>query len=243
MANNNKKVKWIVPTTVFGIIAIVVFIYLFGLTKPPGCFRFDDGTTQKWTLDQLYDTNSKPPAKVKTAIPGNPPTYQTYTPFALANHKNIALEAGTGLFLVTDKNVKSTDIYLESPDLSSDSNWQGVNGYSLDLRREFYSPCFDLPKSYFAQLSMIIVPKFDNKEHLIAETDSTGNFMFHEMKLNTPYSLKWTWGNITVDGKVLTHSDYTIKKLRVRFTMPGYLEKGECFYRGGWKIGNVCPVK
>lgn len=239
---NSPKPKWIIA---IGLLLIILGsgIYLMWV-KPPGCFKFNDGTTQNWTLDQLYDTNSTPLKKITTFIPGTPPTYKTYTPFSLANHQNIALEANAGLYLVSDKKVKSADIYFESPDLSKDTNWQNIVGYSIDVRREFYSPCFDTPKSCFAQLQLKMIDTSDNSAHLLAETDKAGKFKFHELKLNTPYPLEWKWGKkLKVGGKFLTSSDYKVEHVRVRFTMPGWIGEGECFYRGKWKIGNVCPVK
>lgn len=246
MANDKKWIGWNKTVTILGLlsIAILVGIYFFARAKPPGCFRFDDGTTQNWTLDQLYDTNSKPPKKITTFVPGTPPTYKTYTPFSLANHQNIALEADASLYLVSDKTVTSSDIYFESPDLSNDLKWQNIVGYSVDVRREFVSPCFDPPNSFFVQLQLKVINMSDKSEHLIAETDKTGKFKFHELKPNTPYPLEWKWGNqLKVGGKLLTSSGYKVKGLRIRFTMPGYISKGECAFRGKWKIGNVCPAK
>lgn len=245
MGNDQKWIGWNKPVTIFGILAIAVLVsaYLFSIAKLPGCFRFKDGTIQNWTLDQLYDTNSN--KKITTFIPGTPPTYKTYSPFSLANHQNIALEATTSLYLVSDKNVKSSDIYLESPDLSKEGNWQNIEGYSIDVRREFFSPCFDPPNSFFVQLQLKIIETSDNSEHLISELDQSGKFKFHELKLTTPYPFKWKWGKELklANDTILTPSDYKVKHVRIRFTMPGWISKGECFFRGKWKIGNVCPVK
>ena len=240
---DSSKLKWIIIV----VLIIGSGIYLFKMMEwgePPGCFKFYDGTTQNWTLDQLYDTKSDPPKKITTFVPGTPPTYKTYTPFSLANHQNIALEANTGLYLVSNKKVKSADIYFESPDLSKDTNWQNIVGYSIDVRREFYSPCGDPPKKFFAQLQLKMIDTSDNSAHLLAETDTAGDWKFHELKLNTPYSLEWKWGKkLEVGGKFLTSSDYKVEHVRVRFIMPGWIGEGECFYRGKWKIGNVCRVK
>ena len=251
MANDKKWIDWNKPITILGLlsIAIVVGIYFLTRTKPPGCFRFDDGTTQKWTLDQVYDSSSNPPKKITSLASGNPPNHVNYTPFTLANHQNIALEAGTSMFLVIDKNVKSADIYLESPDLSNDQKWQNIEGYSIDVRREFTSPLLpDWPSFFHVQLELKVIVMSDNSEHLLSETDKAGKFKFHELKLNTPYSLKWEWGKkLNVGGKSLTSSGYKVKGIRIRYSMPGYVSMkqgvGEYWYRGKWKIGNVCPVK
>ena len=50
--------------------------------KPSGCFKFNDGTTQNWTLDQLYDSDSKPLKKIAA-----------YFLFVLLNSQNLALAA------------------------------------------------------------------------------------------------------------------------------------------------------
>lgn len=245
MTNNVKFINWktLLTTLVIVIVVVIVSTDYFGRVKPPGCFRFDDGTVQNWTLDQLYDTNSDPYVKITTAVPGNPPTYTTYTPFSLANHKNIAIEADSPLYLVVDKNVSSTDFYLESPDLSADKNWQDRTGYSLDIWREFGSPCGNPPDSFFAQLQIKIIDTADNSEHTIAETDQLDNFKFHEIKIQVPYNLTWNWGEeIELSNKVLKTGDYKLKHVRVRFTMPGWISDGECFHRGNWRIGNVCPA-
>jgi len=206
-------------------------------SEPAGCFKFDKGSTQNWTLDQLYDTNSKTLKKVTTLVPGNPPTYQTYTPFTLMNVQNIALEANTNLYLVSDQNVKSCDIYFVSPDLTKDKNWQNISGYSLDVRREFYSPCFDPPNTCFVQLQLKVIDTSDNSEHLFAETiGSSNNWKFHEIKLQKPYHFTWK-------PPFLKDKKYKVKQIRIRCTMPGWISKGECAYRGSWRIGNICPIK
>jgi hypothetical protein len=77
-----------------------------------GGFDFNSGTTQGWTLDQMYVTSSQ----------------TKFTPvigYTLMNSNN-QLSASTGSLLIgrSDQN----DIYLESPDLSSDASWQGIGG-------------------------------------------------------------------------------------------------------------------
>ncbi|OQX83772.1 hypothetical protein B6D60_10090 [candidate division KSB1 bacterium 4484_87] len=222
----------------------ILYIALFKANLGP-CFRFQNATVENWTLDQLYDTNSKPYAKITTFIPGAPPTYKTYTPFSLANFSNLGIAATTSLYLVSGSKVKSADIYLQSPDLSKDKNFQGIVGFSVDVRREFFSPCGDPANSFFAQLQLKIIQKATKTEHLLFEKNKTGGFVFHEIKLATPYPLRWEWGKTIIlnDKTILKQKDYLVKQLRIRFTMPGYISNGECYYRGSWKIGNVCVTK
>ena len=246
MANGDKWIGLKVPLTILGVLAALVLAWftIFKYIKPAGCFLFNDGTTQNWTLDQLYDTYSNPLKKITTIVPGNPPTYKSYTPFTLANYQNIALEADAGFYLVGDQNVKSADIFFVSPDLSTNASWQNLTGFTADARREFTGKCGDPTNSFFVQLQMKIVLTSDKSEHVIAQKDNAGKFVFQEMKLNTPYALSWNWGKqLVVDNKPLAASNYKIKEIKIRFSMPGYVSSGECNYYGKWKIGNVCPVK
>lgn len=87
----------------------------YAIPKPSGCFKFNDGTTQNWTLDQLYDSDSKSFKKVAA-----------YFPFVLFNSQNIALAASVDPLLVLDKTVKKCDIYFDSPDLSSNADGKAL---------------------------------------------------------------------------------------------------------------------
>jgi hypothetical protein len=196
--------------------------------KRSGCFRFDDGTTKNWTLDQLYDAETSPLKKVPA-----------YFPFVLHNSQNLALAASVSPLLVTDPNCNKCDIYFDSPDLSSNADWQGISGYSLDVYRLLASLCGDFEELYRTQLQLVLIDSTDNSEHTFGEYDETNNtFISHPIKLATPYHFVWK-------PSVLSNSKYKVKKLRVRMTMPGYLGPGggECAPRGKWLIGNVCPEK
>jgi hypothetical protein len=196
-----------------------------------GCFGFGDGTTQGWILDQLYDTDAAPLKKVKT-LKGS-----FYAPFILLNHNNIALEANASYYLITDKAVKSCDIYFESPNLANKQYWKNIKGYSIDVRREFYSPCGDPPSKFFVQLQMRLLNTTTQKDTLIAELTQGGTtFIFRDIKLNTPNHFEWK-------PPLLSNPNFKVKQIRVRCVMPGWIADGECAYRGAWKIGNVCPIK
>lgn len=196
--------------------------------KRTGCFRFNDGTTQNWTLDQLYDAEISPLTKVTA-----------YLPFVLHNSQNLALAASVSLLLVTDPNCNKCDIYFDSPDLSSNPDWQGISGFSVDVYRLIGSLCWDFEDLYRTQLQVVLIDTTDNSMHTFGEYDETNNtFISHPIKLATPYHFVWT-------PSVLSDSKYKIKKLRLRMTMPGYLGTGggECAPQGKWLIGNVCPEK
>ena len=191
--------------------------------KIAGCFKFDDGTTQNWVLNQLYDTVTQ-----KQVVP--------YFPFTLANSHSLSLSASVYPLIVTDPSVKQCDLYFESPDLSSDSHWQNIKGYSIDVYRLFSSLCGEAPNSFFVQLQLYVIDTSDNSVHLFAEW-SGGDFVFHDIQLVTPYHFIWT-------PDVLSETKYKVKQVRIRITMPGYLGPGggECACNGQWLIGNVCPI-
>jgi len=239
--------KWGLAVLISGVAIFLIIKLIPGIIsppKPPGCYKFDNGTTQGWTLDQLYIAKPAPktggPQKKVMQIAFHPPyTPQPYTPFMLLNHKNIALEAYAPMYLILDNKVNLTDIYLESPDLSSDPNWQNIVGYSIDIRREFYNPCFGT-KDCTAQLQLRVIDTSDNSPHLFAETEKTATgktkFKFHEIKLNKPYHFVWK-------PSFLSNPKYKVKQVRIRLSMPGYHGVKECWFRGSWKIGNICPEK
>jgi hypothetical protein len=261
--SKDKKWKWVdwdKPVTVLNLIAIFA-LGVFVLTrsgdqssklsssklsppKSPGCFDFNDGTTQGWTLEQLYIAKPAPPPgqqhkKVPSALPKPAGGYYSYSPFALANHNNIALESQASHYLIADKNVQLCDFFFESPDLSNKTEWQNLAGYCLDVRREFFSPCFDPPDTCFAQLQVRLIEKATKKPKIFSETENVGGSdqpKFHEIKLNTPYHFDWK-------DAVFSDPKYTVKQIRIRCTVPGYISMGECAFRGSWKIGNVCPAK
>jgi len=140
--------------------------------------------------------------------------------------------------IVTDKTAKRVDIYFDSPDLSSNADWQGIKGYSVDVYRMFASPCWDFEDMYLTQMQLIVIDTTDNSLHTYGEHN--GDFIFHALKHLTPYHFIWK-------PSVLSDQKYKVKQLRIRMTMPGYMEPtpgfapGECAPKGRWLIGNVCP--
>ncbi|MDZ7265041.1 MAG: choice-of-anchor D domain-containing protein [candidate division KSB1 bacterium] len=207
------------------ILTVLILNFLFFLNYTPfvigaGIFDFNDGTTQGWTLDQMYVTADQ----------------TKFTPvigYTLTNSNNQLL-AYTGSLLIgrSDQN----DIYLESPDLSSNSNWQGISGYSIDITRLLYSPGFgDLPNVFYVQLQLKVIDTADNnKEKLYAEFDGS-NFVFHDIQYyGKLYHFTWqpSW---------LTDTRYKVKKIRIRITGPGE-QPPELWLRGSWNIDNVMAI-
>jgi hypothetical protein len=185
-----------------------------------GLFDFSDGTTQGWTMDQLY-INWNNPVKVTPAIG-----------FTLLNVNN-QLSAGTGALKTgsLDKN----EFYLESPDLSSNPSWQGITGYSLDITRNLQSWCWgDAPNLFFVQLYLKVIDTADgNKEKLFAEYGT--DFIFHDiMKTGHLYHFSWSpsW---------LTGTRYVVKKIRLRIMGQGD-QAPECWLHGDWVIDNVAAI-
>lgn len=228
------KPKWI-----GAIIAIIIAISIAWFLKSqqpdsqPGCYDFADGTVQGWTLDQFYDgnTNFDPQRKFEVAAPGTPanPGLKTGTPFTFRNHQNLSLEANAPSYVVTDPNVKTCDIYFESPILSSNPDWQNTVGYKLDIERDISSPYGDQGNLYNVQLQVRVSGK------LYVESDANGNFIFHQIKAGKGYSLEWK-------PPILSNQQYKIDKVRIRFIMPGYSADIENSYKGSWRIGNICPI-
>ncbi len=216
--NNHNLINWL-SSVIFAFLILLSGIY--PNAPKAQTFNFNDGTTQGWTLDQMYTTSGQ----VKfTPLVG----------YSLSNVSN-TLTASTGSLLIgsTDQN----DIYLESPDLSSNSNWQGIEGYSLDVTRSLYSPCWgDLPNQFYIQLQVKVIDTNDgNKEKLFAEHDGS-NFVFHEI-LTANLLYQFTW-----NASWLNDPRYIVKRICLRITGPGDVAS-ECWYRGGWSIDNITAVE
>lgn len=197
--------------------------------KLAACYRFNDGTTQNWVLDQLYDSKPDPKTNTQKKI-------AAYFPFVLLNSQNIALAASVDPLIVTDPTVMQCDIYFDSPDLSMNADWQGIDGYSLDLYRTLASEGWDSEDLYLTQMNIVLIDTTDNSLHTFGEHN--GDFIFHPIKYKTPYHFIWK-------PSVLSDPKYKVKRLRIRMTMPGYLGPGggELAPKGKWLIGNVCPEK
>jgi parallel beta-helix repeat protein len=183
-------------------------------------FDFNDGTAQGWTLDQMYITS----------------TETKFTPVIGYSLKNFTTELSVYTSSLLIGSSEQNDIFLESPDLSSNTDWQNISGFSVDVKRLLYTPCFgDFANIFFVQLQVRVIDLSDgNKEKLYAEYDGT-SFVFHDIKtFSQLYHLTWntTWLN---DPK------YKVKNVRLRITGPGDV-MAECWYRGSWSVDNVTAV-
>lgn len=234
MGNDFKWIGWDKPETIVSRMALEIEVpkeYL-KLSKP-GTFKFNDGTTQGWTIDQLYDTNDSTMTKIP---PYTDPNTGKFYGFSLSNYQNLGLAAGAYPLIVLGSQAKSLDFYLESPDLLNDQDWKNLEGYSLDLQRNFFSYCAD-PPEYYVQLQARMWDKKQNKMRTFVEWDeSAKQFVFHTIKAFQPYHFVWT-------ADVFTDPDLELRFLRVRFTQPNLTAPGagECLPKGPWLIGNVSP--
>jgi hypothetical protein len=229
--------------------------------QPVGCFRFANGTTQNWTLNQLYGWSQHPTTKKWTRTQLSAFTqYQPWTGFVLSNHHNLALSAYVNKLFVLDPSIAFCDIFFESPDLSTNTQWANVKGYTLDVHRMFFSHWLMInnysnqPPFYTVQLQMYVIKKEKSTGKTLIDT-TTGNPYFlwaecnpttqqqieHPVDYNQNYHLSMQPTQLTTPSKTL---DITLYKVRIRCRMLGYLGAGQGELAGGghWLIGNVCPI-
>lgn len=234
MNGPDKWIDWDKPVTVLSIMAQEMRVpeELYKLLKP-GAFKFDDGTTQGWKIDQLYDTNDPTLTKI---TPYTDPTTKLFYGFTLSNSNNLALAAGAYPLMLPGSKVASLDFYLESPDLISNQDWKNIQGYSMDLQRNFLSLCGD-PPNYYVQMQAKVWDKNQKKMKVFAEWDDKAkNFIFHSVKALQPYHFTWT-------ADVFTDPNLELRFLRIRFTQPNMTApgSGECLPKGEWLVGNISP--
>jgi hypothetical protein len=191
----------------------------------------NDGTTEGWTIDQLYDTNDPTLTKISPyTVPPN-----QFLGFTLGNANSLALSASANPFALPGSTAKSLDFYLESPDLSGRTDWKSLNGYSLDLQRRFFSLCVDPP--HFVQLRARLWDKKKKTIRTYAEWDAKAKqHIFHQIKALQPYHFAWT-------APEFADPNLELRFLRVRFTQPTLAQPGggECLPKGEWLLGNVSP--
>ena len=234
----NDEMKWIgwdKPETVTSNFALEMRVPLdYARLWHPGAFKFNDGTTQGWKIDQLYDTNDAGMTKISAFT--DPTTNQFYG-FTMTNQQNLALAVGAFPLIVAGSTAKSLDFYLESPKLKSNPDWKNPKGFSFDLQRNFLSLCTD-PPLYYVQLQVRMWDKKQKKMRTFAEWDTTGqSFVFHQVQAGKPYRFIWTADDPFADA------DLKVRFLRIRFTQPNLTAPGagECLPKGAWLVGNISP--
>ncbi|MBI5839430.1 MAG: hypothetical protein HZB19_04955 [Chloroflexi bacterium] len=232
---NDKWVDWDKPITLVSTMAQELKISEEKLRLfRRGVFKFNDGTTQGWTLDQLYDTTDKTMTKLS---PFTHPTTGQFFGFTLGNYQNLGLAAsGNPVVVLAGPNVTSIDFYLESPDLLNNQDWKNLNGYSLDMQRNYFSLCGDIG-TYCLQLQVQVWDLGQKVMKIYGEYDAaTKQFVFHKIDAQKPYHLVWT-------ADIFTDPNLQLRFLRLRFTQPNYTTpgSGECLPKGAWLVTNISP--
>jgi hypothetical protein len=197
-----------------------------------GCFFFNDNTTQNWKVFQAYDLDTHIKYEPYVDIGNN------FHGFTLANVNNMGLCAcADNNFYIPTTKLKSYYIYLESPNLDSNPNWQAMSGYSVDVRRTLTAPCGDGP--YYVQLQAAVVNTSGTskarKIRTLAECDENNEFVFHPIKLHQNYHIRWKFEKAKTDAVVYVR----IILVGLYNASPG---QGECVLaKGRWCVANVCP--
>lgn len=195
------------------------------------CFLFDDGTTQGWTINQLYNTDTQ--QKITTKYPNGP--------FELKNYNNIGLEAAimpsNDLPSLSKANIKKCDIYLESPILLNYPSWQKTQGVKFELINKLYSTLCAQAMGY-AQLQVMIVDSTNN-ERLFVESDPTTNAeIMHPIWNLQTYQISWSFN---FQGKI--NIKY-VKQVRIRLTasIPPMNYYMMCGPEGSWVLSGICTI-
>lgn len=234
---NDKWEGWDKPITLVSKMALELripseFLRLY----KPGIFKFNDGTTQGWTIDQIYDTNDSTMTKLSAYT--HPTTGETFD-FKLSNSQNLALAAsGNPVVVLAGPNVTSIDFYLESPDLLNNQDWKNIKGYSLDLQRNYFSRCGPEPANYYFQMQARMWDLGAKEMKIFVEYDAqTNTKIFHPIDAQKSYHLIWT-------ADIFTDPNLQLRHLQLRFTQPyNYTSRGsyECLPKGPWLVGNISP--
>lgn len=195
----------------------------------PGTFDFRDGTTQGWTLLQLYRSTGGPVDSNRVTVwqPGYP-GFAYYTPFSLGNPQRISLMANASSVAVNEAGRPRVDIYFQSPDLSGTASWRGNQGYELDVMRSYDSFCGD-PIGYRVQLQVVVKDNGTGQQRVFADATQ------HRIDYYRNYRLGFR-------SSVFNDARYTVQFLRIRMMMP-WPNRIECGTRGAWYIGNVKPTR
>ena len=234
MGNDEKWIEWNKPETIVSKLATEMRIpeEYFKLSKP-GVFKFNDGTTQGWKIDQFYDSNDP---NMTNIPPYTDPNTNKFYGFSLSNSQNLALAVEAYPLIMPGSKATLLDFYLDSPDLLFNQDWKNIKGYSLDLQRNFFSQCGE-PSVYSVQLQVQMWDKEQKKMKTFGEWDDIAKkHVFHTIKAFQPYHFIWT-------PKQFANPDLELRFLRIRFTLPNLTTPGggECLPKGPWLVGNISP--
>lgn len=237
--NTSKAIipKWVVTVIIllfigFGIYAVILFTSK--RSSEESCFSFNDGTTQGWTLDQLYDIDLNQSQIIKDGKHNTSQVKIPYEPFKFSNNPE-GLLADASVYQVPDSTVNNCMFYFVSPDLSDDPNWQNITGYRFDITRSFTSTTGDwYGNKVFAEI--IVENESGGKEILFENLiDPDKKSYLDILRLDIPYYFQCKPAELS-DGT------YTIKQLRIGCVITGYNYNPYVKFNGSWALTNVCPL-
>jgi len=197
----------------------------------PGAFTFADGTTEGWTLDQMYDCDTEPPVLMK-AFPSAPPANSVFT---LSNYFGLGL-AAEAKFLIGWKSAKMLGFAFVSPDLTGRPGWTTGSGVEIDLYRDYFS-WFNNPNLHLVQLQADFKIK-DGTTKRVVEENKAGAAAYNETKQHQDYHFKWT-------APEFADANHELKRIRVFCKLINMAAQGIglAVHSGGdWRITNVRPV-
>jgi hypothetical protein len=231
--------KWVALILILLIVGFGIYLVLtftIKKTDPEGCFHFNDGTLQGWTLDQLYVFDSDQSQKLAIESHEDPQVKIPYEPFELSNIPSV-IQAYASTYQIPDSTVEHCKFYFVSPDLSDDPNWQNISGFRFDITREFKSSSGDLYNhKVFAEI--IVENESGDEEILFEKIEGPDQKNYMPIRnLDVPYY----FGCIPVELSIYS-STYTIKQLRIGCIIIGYNFIPNVQFNGGWELTNVCPV-
>ncbi|MCD4731286.1 MAG: hypothetical protein K8R74_11830 [Bacteroidales bacterium] len=229
--------KWVVTVLILIFIGFGIYTVIFLASKKTGeegCFSFNDGTIQGWTLDQLYDIDLNQSQIIKDNKHNTSQVKIPYEPFKLSNNPDELL-ALASVYQVPDSAINNCLFYFVSPELSDNPDWQNITGFRFDITRNFTSTSGDwYGHKVFAE---IIVENESGDEEILFENfiDPDKKSYLNISNLGIPYYYRC----IPVE---LSDGIYTIKQLRIGCILIGYNFNPNIQFNGSWELTNVCPV-
>lgn len=231
--------KWVVTVIILIFIGFGIYAIILLTSKKSGeegCFSFNEGTLQGWTLDQLYDIDLNQSQIIKDDKHIKSQVKIPYEPFKLSNNPEELL-AHASVYQVPDSTIDHCLFYFVSPELSDDPDWQNIAGFRFDITREFTSSSGDwYTHKVFAE---IIVANESGAEEILFENFIDPNKKSHLniIKKDIPYFFRCIPTELQASS-----SSYTIKQIRIGCIMMGFNYNPNVQFSGGWKLTNVCPV-
>jgi hypothetical protein len=205
---------------------------------PQGLINFNNGTNQGWIVDGFYDGDQ--PGVIQQA--NNVALWIGYTDVSSQPGTDDIKDNKGSIAAVLGPNVPESNIALSgywrfdfiSPDLSSNSDWQKINGVELCITDNF-SLTGNTPLNIQVLLKAI---KPDGSTTYLHEVDSKGEPVF----ITTDAKLVKNWNIIT--SKIKVSSGYTVQNLYVRVfgIAPGPNQGISIYFEGYIAIDAINPI-